>query len=204
MGLSDGLLLLFSLSRALSTRLPSNRFTRSCGATNVIWTGGDADDPTPVFIPCVTYNIAWPLLSLLLLVLVTLLPVERSSLFLQQPFETRIIRQPSKCWARRMSTPSAPIQPQTVTNLSFSFSSVTINGAECGAEAILLGATTSIGGFLFGYDTGQISGMLLFDDFINRFAQTNSAGEKEWVPIIQSLVVSLMSIGSLLGALSGA
>lgn len=63
---------------------------------------------------------------------------------------------------------------------------------------------TSIGGFLFGYDTGQISSMLLFKDFINRFAQTNSAGEKEWQPIIKSLVVSLISIGCLIGALSGA
>lgn len=82
--------------------------------------------------------------------------------------------------------------------------SVTVNGAECGAEAILLGATTSIGGFLFGYDTGQISAMLLFKDFIQRFAQTSSDGTKEWQPIIKSLVVSLMSIGCLIGALSGA
>ena len=63
--------------------------------------------------------------------------------------------------------------------------------------------TTSIGGFLFGYDTGQISAMLLFKDFMNRFAQ-GPEGDKEWVSIIQSLLVSLMSIGSLIGALSGA
>ncbi|KAF5563153.1 enniatin synthase [Fusarium pseudoanthophilum] len=37
-------------------------------------------------------------------------------------------------------------------------------------HAILLGVITSIGGFLFGYDTGQISSMLLFKDFIFRFA----------------------------------
>lgn len=46
--------------------------------------------------------------------------------------------------------------------------------------------------------------MLLFKDFVNRFAQTNADGEKEWVPIIQSLLVSLMSIGCLIGALFGA
>merc|ERR1712093_608250 len=45
--------------------------------------------------------------------------------------------------------------------------------------------------------------MLLFKDFMNRFAQ-GPEGDKEWVSIIQSLLVSLMSIGSLLGALSGA
>lgn len=68
----------------------------------------------------------------------------------------------------------------------------------------MLGATTSIGGFLFGYDTGQISGMLLFKDFVNRFGQDQGDGTKDWKPIIQSLVVSLMSIGTLIGALSGA
>lgn len=68
----------------------------------------------------------------------------------------------------------------------------------------MLGATTSIGGFLFGYDTGMISAILLFKDFTARFAQTNAEGDKEWVPIIKSLLVSLMSIGCLIGALSGA
>ncbi|CCF34994.1 hypothetical protein CH063_06868 [Colletotrichum higginsianum] len=84
--------------------------------------------------------------------------------------------------------------------------SVRINGAECGAEALMLGAITSIGGFLFGYDTGQISGMLLFSDFKKRFA-TGSLGPDglpQWVPTTQSLMVSLMSIGTLIGALSGA
>jgi len=31
--------------------------------------------------------------------------------------------------------------------------SIRVNGAECGIEAIMLGVVTSIGGFLFGYDT---------------------------------------------------
>ncbi|KAH8173590.1 sugar transporter domain-containing protein [Sarocladium implicatum] len=80
-----------------------------------------------------------------------------------------------------------------------------VNGADCGFEAVLLGVTTSIGGFLFGYDTGQISGMLLFRDFMDRFGtKDDGKGGKEFVPILQALLVSLMSIGSLLGALSGA
>ncbi|KAG5937825.1 hypothetical protein E4U60_001703 [Claviceps pazoutovae] len=82
--------------------------------------------------------------------------------------------------------------------------SIKVNGVNCGVEALVLGATTSIGGFLFGYDTGMISAILLFKDFTARFAQTNADGDKEWVPIIKSLLVSLMSIGCLIGALSGA
>lgn len=86
------------------------------------------------------------------------------------------------------------------------YRSIRVNGAECGVESLFLGAVTSLGGFLFGYDTGQISGMLIFEDFQRRFA-TGPVGEngiREWVPIIQSTMVSLMSIGTLIGALSGA
>jgi SP family sugar:H+ symporter-like MFS transporter len=61
---------------------------------------------------------------------------------------------------------------------------------------------TSIGGFLFGYDTGQISGILLFTDFKNRFGQVDTPQGRDFEPIIQSLVVSLMSIGTLIGALT--
>ncbi|PQK17183.1 hypothetical protein BB8028_0007g03790 [Beauveria bassiana] len=82
--------------------------------------------------------------------------------------------------------------------------SITVDGAEVGIEAILLGATTSIGGLLFGYDIGQISGILLFEDFKRRFANHLNDGSFEWGPIWQSVLVSLMSIGGLLGALSGA
>ncbi|TDZ20001.1 High-affinity fructose transporter ght6 [Colletotrichum orbiculare MAFF 240422] len=84
--------------------------------------------------------------------------------------------------------------------------SIRINGADCGVEALVLGVVTSIGGFLFGYDTGQISSMLLFTDFRQRFATgpEDANGVKTWVSIIQSLMVSLMSIGTLIGALSGA
>jgi SP family sugar:H+ symporter-like MFS transporter len=87
------------------------------------------------------------------------------------------------------------------------FSSIRVNGAECGIESILLGVVTSVGGFLFGYDTGQISGMLIFSDFRRRFATGEPAAPGEppqFVPIIESLLVSLMSIGTLIGALSGA
>lgn len=52
-------------------------------------------------------------------------------------------------------------------------------------------------------DTGQISGIQIFDDFIQRFGQ-GPEGNKSFDSIILSLLVSLMSIGTLIGALSGA
>ena len=82
--------------------------------------------------------------------------------------------------------------------------SIRVNGADCGVESLILGAITSIGGFLFGYDTGQISGMLLFRDFIDRFGTTVKDGQTDFDPINKALLVSLMSIGTLIGALSGA
>jgi SP family sugar:H+ symporter-like MFS transporter len=83
-------------------------------------------------------------------------------------------------------------------------SSIRVHGAECGIEALVLGAITSIGGFLFGYDTGQISSTLLFPDFINRFGQTQPDGSIAFDATIKSLIVSLMSIGTMIGALAGA
>ncbi|KAL2173447.1 MFS sugar transporter-like protein [Thermothelomyces heterothallicus CBS 202.75] len=80
--------------------------------------------------------------------------------------------------------------------------SIRINGADCGVEALILGAITAIGGFLFGYDTGQISGMLIFQDFKDRFGQKDTPEGRDFIPIIESLVVSLMSIGTLCGALT--
>jgi SP family sugar:H+ symporter-like MFS transporter len=46
--------------------------------------------------------------------------------------------------------------------------------------------------------------MLLFDDFIQRFGQTQPDGTKAFDTTISSLVVSTMSLGTLVGALAGA
>ena len=39
------------------------------------------------------------------------------------------------------------------------------------AIAVILGAVASIGGFMFGYESGQISGFLEMDDFKQRFGE---------------------------------
>ncbi|KAG5752021.1 hypothetical protein H9Q70_005308 [Fusarium xylarioides] len=85
----------------------------------------------------------------------------------------------------------------------FGNKSFTVNGAACGAEALVLALITSLGGFLFGYDTGEQRPNPWSLDYVDRFAQTDDDGIKYWVPAIQGILVSLMSIGCLIGALSG-
>lgn len=75
--------------------------------------------------------------------------------------------------------------------------SIKIKGADCGFDALFLAIVTSIAGFLFGYDIGQISGILLFDNFMDRFLRDDPARTK-------SLIVSFMSVGCLVGSLLGA
>jgi SP family sugar:H+ symporter-like MFS transporter len=39
---------------------------------------------------------------------------------------------------------------------------------------LLMAVLVSMGGFIFGYDTGQISGFLEMDDFLRRFGDTTN------------------------------
>jgi len=64
-----------------------------------------------------------------------------------------------------------------------------------------------MGGFIFGYDTGQISDILIMDDFLLRFATCGVPGDVatcEFKRAIEGLIVGLLSIGTLFGALLGA
>ncbi|KAF2748596.1 MFS monosaccharide transporter-like protein [Sporormia fimetaria CBS 119925] len=62
----------------------------------------------------------------------------------------------------------------------------------------------SMGGFIFGYDTGQISGFLEMKDFLRRFGQRDGAGQPYFSTVRSGLIVALLSIGTLIGALVGA
>ncbi|CAN9438783.1 unnamed protein product [Alternaria alternata] len=71
---------------------------------------------------------------------------------------------------------------------------------------IAMAIIVSMGGFIFGYDTGQISGFLEMPDFLNKFAdqtdpETGGPAFSNWK---SGLIVALLSIGTLMGALIAA
>ncbi|KAK9770361.1 putative Major facilitator superfamily (MFS) profile domain-containing protein [Seiridium cardinale] len=69
-------------------------------------------------------------------------------------------------------------------------------------KAVFLGIVVSIGGFMFGYVSGQISGFFLMNDFAERFGQLNaSTGEYEFSAARQGTITGLLPVGCLCGAL---
>ncbi|KAF9265008.1 general substrate transporter [Marasmius fiardii PR-910] len=82
-----------------------------------------------------------------------------------------------------------------------------VQGVPIGWVSIMLALLASMGGFIFGYDTGQISDILLMDDFLIRFAECSQPGvvsSCKFSYVRSGLIVSLLSIGTLFGALFGA
>ncbi|KAI9063951.1 AmMst-1 [Trametes sanguinea] len=75
-----------------------------------------------------------------------------------------------------------------------------------GMSGIVMTAFAAFGGMLFGYDTGTISGIIQMDDWIRTFGVRDSGSSTGFsLPTSrESLVVSILSAGTFLGALSGA
>ncbi|KAF2008540.1 general substrate transporter [Aaosphaeria arxii CBS 175.79] len=67
------------------------------------------------------------------------------------------------------------------------------------AISVILGAVASVGGFMFGYESGQISGFLAMPDFIERFGDNG-----EFSAVRQGTIVGLLAIGTMIGCLSSA
>jgi SP family sugar:H+ symporter-like MFS transporter len=70
-------------------------------------------------------------------------------------------------------------------------------------HSFIMGVFVSMGGFIFGYDTGQISGFLGMREFQERFGQRNGNGDGgyHFSNVRSGLIVALLSIGTLMGAL---
>ncbi|KAJ5576925.1 Major facilitator superfamily domain general substrate transporter [Penicillium sp. DV-2018c] len=71
-------------------------------------------------------------------------------------------------------------------------------------RSFIMGVFVSMGGFLFGYDTGQISGFLAMPNFLERYGQPLPDGTFHFTNVRSGLVVALLSIGTLIGALIAA
>ncbi|RAL15580.1 sugar porter family MFS transporter [Aspergillus homomorphus CBS 101889] len=71
-------------------------------------------------------------------------------------------------------------------------------------RSFLMGVFVSMGGFLFGYDTGQISGFLEMPNFLQRYGQQRSDGTYYFTNARSGLIVALLSVGTLIGALIAA
>lgn len=60
-------------------------------------------------------------------------------------------------------------------------------------QSFLMGILISMGGFIFGYDTGQISGFLEMPDFLQRFGQRHDDGTYYFSNVRAGLIVALVS-----------
>ncbi|OJJ76408.1 hypothetical protein ASPBRDRAFT_116879 [Aspergillus brasiliensis CBS 101740] len=71
-------------------------------------------------------------------------------------------------------------------------------------RSFILGVVVSMGGFIFGYSTGQISGFETMDDFLRRFGQEQADGSYAFSNVRSGLIVGLLCIGTMIGALVAA
>ena len=60
----------------------------------------------------------------------------------------------------------------------------------------------SFGGFIFGWDTGTISGFIRQTDFIRRFGQTRANGTHYLSTVRTGLIVSIFNIGAAIGGIT--
>lgn len=93
--------------------------------------------------------------------------------------------------------PQSSIQKPMVTGVDTPIPRLTL-------RTFIMGVLASFGGLVFGYDTGQISGFQEMDNYKQRYGELGSDGTYYFSNVRTGLIVSLLSIGTLIGALCGA
>ncbi|CAG8146528.1 unnamed protein product [Penicillium salamii] len=71
-------------------------------------------------------------------------------------------------------------------------------------RSLIMALFVSMGGLLFGYDTGQISGFQEMSNYLQRYGELDSSGDYKFSTVRSGLIVGLLSIGTMIGALAGA
>lgn len=61
-------------------------------------------------------------------------------------------------------------------------------------RSFIMGIFVSMGGFLFGYDTGQISGFLEMKDFLRRYGEPSGDGTYHFTNARSGLIVGLVRL----------
>jgi len=61
-------------------------------------------------------------------------------------------------------------------------------------RSAVMGLFVSMGGFLFGYDTGQISGFLEMDNFLQRYGELGDDGKYHFSNARSGLIVGLVGL----------
>jgi SP family sugar:H+ symporter-like MFS transporter len=61
-------------------------------------------------------------------------------------------------------------------------------------RSFVMGILVSMGGFIFGYDTGQISGFLEMKDFLERFGEPGPNGKYHFTNARSGVIVALVSV----------
>ena len=78
-----------------------------------------------------------------------------------------------------------------------------MSGSNKNRQVYITGAFAAIGGLLFGYDTGVISGVLTMSDFLLAFGGASSLQRGSLPTSVSGSIVGIMLVGCFFGALLG-
>ncbi|RDW92390.1 hypothetical protein BP5796_01784 [Coleophoma crateriformis] len=106
-----------------------------------------------------------------------------------------------------MDVPAGGMKPVTDKDVEKNGSGISAKD-HLTLRTVFMATLTAMGGFIFGYDTGQISGFLEMPVFLQMFGQpgpvtTANPHGYHFTNVRSGLIVGLLSIGTLIGCLIG-